>query len=82
MEWTGEATTERGVRERPFALRCAGRRAVREHQLVIVAIDGPGHGERLPAGQAVDFDAAWRRPEVPAAEMRDFPGFLAEKRWL
>lgn len=115
MDWTGEATTGRGVSERPFELECEGRRipglmwspeggaegrpllllghggtthkrtgyilatarrAVRQHGFVAVAIDGPGHGDRLPQGQAVDFVAAWKRPEVTEEIVADWRATL------
>lgn len=111
MDWTDEAKTARGVRERPFQLECDGRsipglmwapedgaqgrpvlllghggtshkradyilasarRAVREHGFVSVAIDGPGHGDRLEPGEKVDFEAAWARPEVTSETITDW----------
>ena len=115
MDWTGEATTERGVTERTFGLEHDGRkipgilwapeagpegcpllllghggtnhkrtdyvlasarRAVRQHGFMALAIDGPGHGDRLAPGETVDFDSAWGRDEVTEETTADWRATL------
>ena len=43
---------------------------------VAVAIDGPGHGERLPPGQEPDFLGAWKRPETTDETVADWKATL------
>ena len=59
----------------PYLLAVA-RWLVRDHGLAAFAIDGPGHGERIPAGAQVDFKDAWGAPDATDAVIADWRGAL------
>jgi len=48
----------------------------RSHGIASIAIDGPGHGERLETGQKPDFQTAWDAEETTANIVADWRASL------
>ena len=65
-----------GADKRAPYLLAIGRWLVRDHGIGAFAIDGPGHGERLPQGAEADFEAAWGSPDATDAVIADWRGAL------
>ena len=59
----------------PYLLAIA-RWLARDHGIGAFAIDGPGHGDRIPKGAEVDFETAWGSPEATDAVIEDWRGAL------
>ena len=59
----------------PYLLAVA-RWLVRDHGLAGFAIDGPGHGERVPEGGQPEFENAWASPGATDAVIADWRGAL------
>ena len=65
-----------GADKRAPYLLAVARWLVRDHGIGAFAIDGPGHGDRVPKGAEVDFEAAWGSPGATDAVIADWRGAL------
>lgn len=65
-----------GASKRAPYLLAIARWLARRHRIAAFAIDGPGHGDRLPPDAAPNFENAWQAPHTTDETIADWHGAL------
>ena len=65
-----------GANKRAPYLLAIARWLARRHGVAAFAIDGPGHGDRLPPDAAPNFENVWQAPETTDNTIADWHGAL------